>query len=193
MQCESCLQEHDGSFGSGRFCCSRCAHSFVTKAKRKEINEKVSITLKEIYSKDEILKEKAVRNLMNWTDKARIKRSESLNKKYASLPFNELGLRLRKKRILSEQNFKCALCNIEQIWNNKPLVFHLDHINGNKLDNNRENLRFICPNCHSQTETYAGRNQSEEGKKKHGLFKNMVPASGFEPEVGSLEFPALDD
>lgn len=45
MQCELCHKEHDGSYGSGRFCSAKCARSFSTKAKRKQINKKVSQTL----------------------------------------------------------------------------------------------------------------------------------------------------
>lgn len=45
MICELCQNEHNGSYGSGRFCSKECARSFSTKAKRKEINEKVSKTL----------------------------------------------------------------------------------------------------------------------------------------------------
>jgi len=46
-KCENCNQEHDGNYGSGRFCCKKCARSFSTKAKRKEINQKVSKKLKD--------------------------------------------------------------------------------------------------------------------------------------------------
>ena len=48
---------------------------------------------------------------------------------------------------------KCEICGIEN-WNNKYLSFHLDHINGKNMDNRIENLRILCPNCHSQTDTY---------------------------------------
>lgn len=48
----------------------------------------------------------------------------------------------------------CSECGQVPIWNGKPLRLHLDHINGNNLDCREENLRWLCPNCHTQTETY---------------------------------------
>lgn len=53
---------------------------------------------------------------------------------------------------------KCYLCGIQE-WQEKPIALHLDHINGNKYDNSLDNLRILCPNCHSQTCTYAGKNK----------------------------------
>lgn len=54
----------------------------------------------------------------------------------------------------------CAICNIVE-WCGHPLVLHLDHINGVHNDHRIENLRLLCPNCHSQTETYC--NKAREG------------------------------
>lgn len=53
--------------------------------------------------------------------------------------------------------YKCSNCGIIE-WDNKPLVLTLDHKNGNNCDNRLENLRFLCPNCHSQTDTFCGKN-----------------------------------
>lgn len=66
------------------------------------------------------------------------------------------------KRLLIKEDViqnKCFCCGIDPIWNNKPLVFVLDHINGVNNDNRLENLRLLCPNCNSQTETFSGRNK----------------------------------
>ena len=54
-------------------------------------------------------------------------------------------------------DYKCQMCGITH-WQNQELSLHLDHINGTNSDNRLENLRFLCPNCHSLTETYCGRN-----------------------------------
>ena len=69
-----------------------------------------------------------------------------------------------KKRLLKENvlKYKCNICGIFK-WNNKELSLHLDHINGVNNDNRIENLRLLCPNCHSQTETYAGKNKKGIG------------------------------
>lgn len=60
--------------------------------------------------------------------------------------------------------YKCAICGTSE-WNNKTLSLELDHINGINNDNRLENLRFLCPNCHSQTTTYGSRNQQRNESK----------------------------
>lgn len=63
------------------------------------------------------------------------------------------------KRYLRETfGNKCSVCSIAK-WNGKDLVFDLEHIDGNSENNSKENVCLICPNCHSQTATYKGKNK----------------------------------
>ncbi|WP_436775473.1 HNH endonuclease signature motif containing protein [Yinghuangia sp. YIM S09857] len=55
---------------------------------------------------------------------------------------------------------KCVVCGIGAEWNGKPIILEVDHINGDWRDNRPDNLRYLCPNCHSQTDTFCGRNSS---------------------------------
>ena len=56
--------------------------------------------------------------------------------------------------------YKCSICGIDAIWNNKPMPLILDHINGINNDHRLENLRFVCSNCDSQLDTYKSRNKA---------------------------------
>jgi 5-methylcytosine-specific restriction endonuclease McrA len=64
-----------------------------------------------------------------------------------------------KKRLVREGRlqYQCAKCGNQGTWQNKKLSLQLDHINGIRNDNRLTNLRFLCPNCHSQTETFSGK------------------------------------
>lgn len=68
----------------------------------------------------------------------------------------KLKLRLLKKGIKSNI---CENCGVDS-WDGKPLNMELDHIDGNRTNHKLSNLRMVCPNCHSQTETFRARNKS---------------------------------
>lgn len=65
-----------------------------------------------------------------------------------------------KSRLLNEGMMKneCFVCGITE-WNGKSLPLELDHIDGNPTNHNIDNLRMLCPNCHSQTETFRAKNR----------------------------------
>ena len=76
IKCESCGGDHDGTYGSGRFCSRSCS------------------------------------TRRTWTEETRIKIKSTWQKKYVNTPFEELGIELKKRRILEEQDQKCNLCGI---------------------------------------------------------------------------------
>lgn len=60
---------------------------------------------------------------------------------------------------------KCEICGLTE-WLGMEISCHLDHINGNCHDHRLENLRILCPNCHSQTETYCGKSRKKTKQNK---------------------------
>lgn len=72
-----------------------------------------------------------------------------------------------RKYIYDEQNGKCAICNMDDIWNGKKINFILDHIDGNAANNDRSNMRLICPNCDSQLDTYKSKNKNSARNFRH--------------------------
>jgi hypothetical protein len=67
----------------------------------------------------------------------------------------------RLRRAMIEYGFAqiCSICTGLPVWNGRDLTLQIDHRNGQRWDNRPENVRFVCPNCHSQTETFGSRNR----------------------------------
>ena len=87
--------------------------------------------------------------------RGKYKLQDILEGKYPQYKTNHL-----KRRLLQEglKTNECEECGISE-WNGKHLVCQLDHINGIATDHRLENLRILCPNCHSQTDTFCGKNK----------------------------------
>lgn len=100
-------------------------------------------------------------NSMSWY-KARQRgeiRSRPLAKPIDEILRTSRSRRTVKTRLMQAGILKnrCDECGIDE-WQGKPLSIHVDHINGVRDDHRLVNLRMLCPNCHSQTETYGGKN-----------------------------------
>ena len=177
MKCEYCGSNHNGIYGSGRFCSTKCARGFSTKAKRNEINAKVSKTLG-----GKNWKPKETHCLYcgkKLTKKSRKFCNSNCKQEYEYLIFInkwKLGLEKGRRGKYSTSNYirkymflkyksrcqKCGWNKLNTKSNNIPLELH--HKDGNFKNNNELNLELLCPNCHSITSTYKALNKN--GKRK---------------------------
>lgn len=171
--CETCLNEHDGTFASGRFCCLRCSKSFSTKATRKDVNLRVSAALRK-----KILYCVICQKVLYRTDGDTYKHCrEHRNIQGKDIPFNLLkNDKSRKSRLVRERGWRCEHpdCGIE-IWLKQKAPIQLDHINGDVTDNRKENLRLLCANCHALTSTFCGKNIGRYETVRTRSRKNMRP------------------
>jgi len=148
-QCPKCNKQHEKA---GVFCSRSCANSrvFSDEAKLKK-----SIALKgKPSNQPKYDREKAAQKLR-----------ETRLQKYLSTPFEQLGMENRRRRVFEEQNYCCARCGLDK-WQGIKIPLELEHKDGNNKNNVRENLEGLCPNCHSITDTWRGRNKSPKGEVK---------------------------
>lgn len=80
---------------------------------------------------------------------------------------------LLKKRLIQEglKERKCEVCSTE-VWNEKPVPIELHHIDGDRKNNELNNLQILCPNCHAQTDSYRGKKLN----KKYTLVRQRGAA-----------------
>lgn len=88
-----------------------------------------------------------------------------------------------KTYLTNERGYKCETCNLTD-WMGKPISLHVDHIDGDSDNNFPSNIRLLCPNCHSQTETFCGRNKKNSKRREYARryrLRKLVPDDGIEP------------
>jgi len=93
-----------------------------------------------------------------------------------------------KTYLTNERGYKCEECGISD-WNSKDISLHIDHIDGDSDNNFPSNLRLLCPNCHSQTDTFCGRNKKNSKRSTYNQryrLRKLVPDEGIEPPTSSV-------
>lgn len=93
-----------------------------------------------------------------------------------------------KRVLIHLRGYKCEICHIEN-WNNKSLMLQMDHIDGNADNNDLSNLQLLCPNCHSQTETWGGHNTSNSKRAKYQKRYRILKLYGEGDGVRSRKSP----
>jgi hypothetical protein len=183
MFCHHCGREGKFKNKQGKWLCESNA------SKCPKVKEKNSIGVQKAHAK----------GLMRdgFSKEDRLKATKALEAKYSSLPFEQQSWERQRNTVILEQESKCLHCNNSE-WMGKPLKLQVDHIDGDNRNNKRENLRALCPNCHSNTETYCGKNINKGSKKvsdidiikeiKKGLTNRQILINvGLTPKGGNYE------
>ena len=151
----------------------KCARGFSTKSCRKEINEKVRVKLRGKKCTRKLSQRRSRRHISTWTSQsaAKLKLTIQTRRQHLleTLQWSEYTDTLRRHVILTEQDGRCNRCKLDT-WLGSKLTLELEHKDGNHFNNQRENLEFLCPNCHSQTASWRGRNQRRNVKVDDACF-----------------------
>ncbi len=115
---------------------------------------------------------------LDWVAKVRLLRKERRNMK----PWDELSRRHKREIVLEEQGCRCFHCKNSH-WNKEILPLELDHIDGDTSNNSRDNLRALCPNCHSITPTWRGRNCAAKRNVKSVSDQELIEALKSQPSA----------
>lgn len=94
----------------------------------------------------------------------------SLKKKEIEIDSNKINPRLIRKYLLNVRGHQCEECK-NCIWNDQPIPLEMDHIDGNHENNNLDNLRLLCPNCHALTSTYKAKNTGNGRASRRQRYK----------------------
>ena len=141
MECLKCKKEHDGSFGSGRYCSRSCANARVRTEKVKENIAKGMRTSEKWLLQD-------YSHNRNPDKIKKLKETRKAQRNYETAHAWSI-----KKWLKEDRGYRCENCNLAE-WMGQPIKLEVDHIDGNKYNNDLSNLKVLCPNCHSLTPTW---------------------------------------
>lgn len=185
-KCLRCGALFTPSPGFVNFCSIKCSHfRYLSKESRDNISRSLAEYHKEHPRSREII------------DVAIAKQKETWRRKLLEIPIENLKFDTLRRRIIIEQDGKCNHCGLS-IWMGHEIILEIDHIDGDNTNNKRLNLEAICPNCHSLTSTWRGRNKKNINKGrisdedlmaaiiKHNLnFRQALIEVGLSPRGGN--------
>jgi len=164
--CKNCKEPHSYEKRNNKFCSRSCSATYHNKirigtTRQTKTKDKISKSIKaHIKEHGHNTENMTVEQLeAKWA-----KQSETCNKRLLEQEFSTINEHSIKKRIMLEQDGNCNRCNLDE-WQGEPLVLELEHKDGVHSNNERDNLECLCPNCHSLTDTWRGRNKNT-GKQK---------------------------
>jgi hypothetical protein len=148
--CPKCNSSHNKP---GIYCSRKCANSRVWSDESKK---KRSDALKKFIADNPEWKEKQAATIQARTE---VLKETLFNKGLANfLAGNIKDRSIVRKWLIKTRGEQCECCNHLPEWNGKYLALQVHHVNGKNKDNRPNNLQLLCPNCHTQTDTFAGRN-----------------------------------
>jgi Zn-dependent M32 family carboxypeptidase len=161
QKCKKCQQQFEPQKGLLNYCSLKCRNSREWSEADKE--------KKRLSAKDsKKVKQFGLDNKAN-SPEAIAKRLATWQNKRHERNFSELSLECKRKVVFEEQNNSCACCGLRE-WLGQSITLELEHKDGNRFNHDRENLEALCPNCHSQTKTWRGRNNN----KQNGVLASNV-------------------
>jgi uncharacterized Zn ribbon protein len=166
--CKKCGSEFEPQKGLINYCSLICRNS---RSWSEEDKQKLSETMK---NSEKVKFANLNKTELDWVE-INLRRKEKHTKKILESNYDDLSFESLRFRILYEQENKCNSCGISE-WLGEPITLELEHKDGNHFNNVRDNLEMICPNCHSQTSTWRGRNKKDKKNKisDEELFNSLL-------------------
>jgi hypothetical protein len=167
-ECPKCKSFHTKP---GTYCSRKCANSRTFSEETKEKKRIASKKYAAQFSSEEWALKCTNKTKRLFSEEERKKIGETTKRiaKHRLLTtkcenFKSIGA--VKKKLILEKGYKCVLCGLGDSWKDKPLTLEIDHIDGCRKNNKIENIRLLCPNCHSQTNNFRGRAKAINNKNR---------------------------